>query len=78
MEKAEKLLYVSREEKVRNRHNINKLDEDTLKLTGFTNKEIKIILPVIKKKKIRSNIELIELIGSDRYAEIESRLKYYD
>ena len=42
------------------------------------NKEIKIILPVIKKKKIRSNIELIELIGSDRYTEIESRLKYYD
>ena len=78
MEKAEKLLYVSREEKIRNRHNINKLDEDTLKLTGFTNKEIKIILPVIKKKKIRSNIELIELIGSDRYTEIENRLKYYD
>ena len=78
MEKAEKLLYVSREEKVRNRHNINKLDEDTLKLTGFTNKEIKIILPVIKTKKIRSNIELIELIGSDRYTEIENRLKYYD
>ena len=78
MEKAEKLLYVSREEKTKNRHNINKLDENTLKLTGFTNKEIKKILSVIKKKKIRSNIELMELIGSDRYAEVESGIKYYD
>ena len=34
--------------------------------------------PVIKKKKIRSNIELMELIGSDRYAEVESGIKYYD
>ena len=78
MEKAEKFLYVSDGEKVRNRHNINKLDEERLKLTGFTNKEIKKILSAVKNQKIRSNIELIELIGSERYAQIESRVRYYD
>ena len=78
IEKAKEILYISDGKKERNRHNINKLNEENLKLTGFTNKEIKIILPVIKNKKIRSNIELLELIGSDRYADIESRVKYYD
>ena len=57
MEKAEELLYVSEEEKIRNRHNINKLSEIELKLTGFTNKEIKAILSEIRNRKIRSNIE---------------------
>lgn len=78
MEKAEKFLYISEEKKIRNRHNINKSNEYTLKLTGFTNKEIKKILSAVKKGKIRSNIGLIEIIGSDRYAEIEGRIKYYD
>lgn len=78
MEKAEKILYVSSGEKVRNRHNINKLNEESLKLTGFTNKEIKQILSVIRNKKIRSNIELLELIGSERYIVLEGRIKYYD
>ena len=78
MEKAEKFLYVSDSKKERNRHNINKLDEDSLKLSGFANKEIKKILSAAKKEKIRSNIELIELIGFDRYTEVENRIKYYD
>lgn len=78
MEKAEELLYVSEEEKIRNRHNINKLSEIELKLTGFTNKEIKAILSEIRNRKIRSNIELIDIIGMDRYAEVENSIKYGD
>jgi competence protein ComEA len=78
IEKAEKILYVSYGEKIRKKHNINKLDENKLKLTGFTNKEIKKILSEARKNKIRSNIELIDIIGTERYTEVENRIKYND
>ena len=78
IEKTEKILHVSSGEKIRKRHNINKLDENELKLTGFTNKEIKKIFSEARKNKIRSNIELIDIIGTERYTEVENRIKYND
>ena len=74
IEKAVKFLYISSDNKYKNKHNINKLDEDELKLLGFTKKEIKFI----KKQKIRNNLLLIELIGKDRYNEVENLIKYTD
>ena len=86
MKQAKKYLYVD-EEKIKNpsenysgknfkKYNINSADEDTLKMLGFTKKEITKLMPEIKKGNIRSNIDLEKLIGSGRYEEVEKRIKY--
>ena len=61
MKQAKKYLYV---------------DEDTLKMLGFTKKEINRLMPEIRKGNIRSNIDLEKAIGSVRYEEVEKRIKY--
>ncbi len=79
IEKANNILYVSSDgEKTRNKHNINKLSEIELKLIGFNNKEIKKILTTLKKVKIRTNIELIDIIGEEKYSETEEMIKFSD
>ena len=86
MKQAKKYLYVD-EEKIKNpaenyngknlkKYNINSVDEDTLKMLGFTKKEISRLMPEIRKGSIRSNIDLEKLIGSPRYEEVEKRIKY--
>ena len=86
MKQAKKYLYVD-EEKIKNpsenysgknfkKYNINSADEDTLKMLGFTKKEINRLMPEIRKGNIRSNIDLEKLIGSGRYEEVEKRIKY--
>lgn len=86
MKQAKKYLYVD-EEKIKNpaenyngknlkKYNINSVDEDTLKMLGFTKKEINRIMPEIRKGNIRSNIDLEKAIGSVRYEEVEKRIKY--
>ena len=86
MKQAKKYLYVD-EEKIKNpsenyngknfkKYNINSADEDTLKMLGFTKKEINRLMPEIRKGNIRSNIDLEKLIGSERYGEVEKRIKY--
>ena len=86
VKQAKKYLYVDTE-KIKNpaenyngknlrKYNINSIDEDTLKMLGFTKKEIKKLMPEIKNGNIRSNIDLEEIIGSERYEEVEKRIKY--
>ena len=60
------------------KYNINKLNEKELKKIGFTNKEIKKLLPEIEKNNIRSNVELEKIIGKERYAEIEDKIKFIE
>jgi len=57
---------------------INKLNEKELKKIGFTNKEIKKLIPEIEKNNIRSNVELEKIIGKERYAEIEDKIKFIE
>ena len=86
MKQVKKYLYVD-EEKIKNpaenyngknlkKYNINSVDEDTLKMLGFTKKEINRIMPEIRKGNIRSNIDLEKLIGRGRLEEVEKRIKY--
>lgn len=86
VKQAKKYLYVDTE-KIKNpaenyngknlrKYNINSIDEDTLKMLGFTKKEITKLMPEIRKGNIRSNIDLEKLIGSERYEEVEKRIKY--
>ena len=86
VKQAKKYLYVN-EEKIKNpaenyngknlkKYNINSVDEDTLKMLGFTKKEITKLMPEIKNGNIRSNIDLEKIIGSERYEEVEKRIKY--
>lgn len=86
VKQAKKYLYVDTE-KIKNpaenyngknlrKYNINSIDEDTLKMLGFTKKEITKLMPEIKKGNIRSNIDLEKFIGSGRYEEVEKRIKY--
>ena len=86
MKQVKKYLYVD-EEKIKNpaenyngknlkKYNINSVDEDTLKMLGFTKKEINRLMPEIRKGNIRSNIDLEKLIGGPRYEEVEKRIKY--
>ena len=86
VKQAKKYLYVDTE-KIKNpaenyngknlrKYNINSIDEDTLKMLGFTKKEITKLMPEIKKGNIRSNIDLEKIIGSGRYEEVEKRIKY--
>ncbi len=86
VKQAKKYLYVDTEKikkpaenyngKNLRKYNINSIDEDTLKMLGFTKKEITKLMPEIKKGNIRSNIDLEKLIGSERYEEVEKRIKY--
>ena len=78
IEKANNILYVSEGKKVRNKHNINKLSETELKLLGFNNKEIKKLSIVLKKSNIRTNIELIDIVGIEKYEEVEKSVKYVE
>ena len=86
VKQAKKYLYVDME-KIKNpaenyngknlrKYNINSVDEDTLKMLGFTKKEITKLMPEIKNGNIRSNIDLEKIIGSERYEEVEERIKY--
>lgn len=86
VKQARKYLYVDTE-KIKNpaenyngknlrKYNINSIDEDTLKMLGFTKKEITKLMPEIKNGNIRSNIDLEKIIGSERYEEVEKRIKY--
>ena len=52
--------------------------EKELKKIGFTNKEIKKLLPEIEKNNIRSNVDLEKIIGKKRYAEIEDKIKFIE
>ena len=86
VKQAKKYLYVDTE-KIKNpaenyngknlrKYNINSIDEDTLKMLGFTKKEITKLMPEIKNGNIRSNIDLEKIIVSERYEEVEKRIKY--
>lgn len=86
VKQAKKYLYVDTE-KIKNseknykgkkirKYNISSIDEDTLKMLGFTKKEITKLMPEIKNGNIRSNIDLEKIIGSERYEEVEKRIKY--
>ena len=86
VKQAKKYLYVDTE-KIKNseknykgkqirKYNIRSIDEDTLKMLGFTKKEITKLMPEIKNGNIRSNIDLEKIIGSERYEEVEKRIKY--
>ena len=86
VKQAKKYLYVDTE-KIKNpaenyngknlkKYNINSIDEDTLKMLGFTKKEITKLMPEIKNGNVRSNIALEKIIGSERYEEVEKRIKY--
>jgi putative competence protein len=86
VKQAKKYLYVDTE-KIKNpaenyngknlrKYNINSVDEETLKMLGFTKKEITKLMPEIKNGNIRSNIDLEKIIGSERYEEVEKRIKY--
>ena len=60
------------------KYNINKSNEKELKKIGFTNKEIKKLLPEIEKNNIRSNVDLEKIIGKERFAEIEDKIKFME
>ncbi|MDO5089689.1 MAG: helix-hairpin-helix domain-containing protein [Leptotrichiaceae bacterium] len=86
LKQAKKYLFVN-SEKIKNpeenyngrnyiKYNINGSDEKSLKIIGFTKKEIKKLLPEIRKGNIRSNIELEKIIGTERYEELEKRIKF--
>ena len=86
VKQAKKYLYVDME-KIKNpaenyngknlrKYNINSVDEDTLKMLGFTKKEITKLMPEIKNGNVRSKIDLEKIIGSERYEEVEKRIKY--
>lgn len=60
------------------RFNINKLNEEKLKLLGFSKKEIKKIISKIEETPIRSNLDLEEIIGEKRYIEVEKYIKFLE
>ncbi len=60
------------------KYNINSLDEDKMRMLGFTKKEIKVLVSAIEENGIRSNIDLEKLIGKRRYEEMEKRIKFSD
>ena len=87
LEIAQKFLFVDKD-KIKNskknygreitKYNINKSNDKKLKKIGFTNKEIKKLLPEIEKNNIRSNIDLEKIIGKERYLEIEDKIKFME
>lgn len=61
----------------KNKININSAEEKYLRWYGFEKKEIKKIVDYRKKNRfIYSNIELMDLIGNDRYNKIGMNIKY--
>ena len=56
--------------------NINELDEEKLKMIGFTKKEINKLLPEIKNGNIHSNLDLEKIIGNEKYEKVEKRIKF--
>jgi hypothetical protein len=87
LEIAQKFLFVDNE-KIKNskenygreivKYNINKLNDKELKKIGFSNKEIKKLLPEIEKNNIRSNVDLEKIIGKERYVEIKDKIKFIE
>ena len=87
LEIAQKFLFVDNE-KIKNskenygreivKYNINRLNDKELKKIGFSNKEIKKLLPEIEKNNIRSNVDLEKIIGKERYVEIEDKIKFIE
>ena len=87
LEIAQRFLFVDNE-KIKNskenygreivKYNINKLNDKELKKIGFSNKEIKKLLPETEKNNIRSNVDLEKIIGKERYAEIEDKIKFIE
>lgn len=87
LEIAQKFLFVDNE-KIKNskenygreivKYNINKLNDKELKKIGFSNKEIKKLLPEIEKNNIRSNVDLEKIIGKERHVEIEDKIKFIE
>lgn len=87
LEIAQKFLFVDKN-KIKNskknydreitKYNINKSNDKKLKKIGFTNKEIKKLLPEIEKNNIRSNIDLEKIIGKERYLEVEDKIKFME
>ena len=87
LEMTKKFLFVDNE-KIQNseenygrkitKYNIRKLNEKELKKIGFTNKEIKKLLPEIEKNNIRSNVDLEKIVGKERYMEIEDKIKFME
>lgn len=87
LEIAQKFLFVDKD-KIKNskknynreitKYNINKSNDKELKKIGFTNKEIKKLLPEIEKNNIRSNIDLEKIIGKERYLEVEDKIKFME
>ena len=87
LEIAQKFLFVDKD-KIKNskknydreitKYNINKSNDKKLKKIGFTNKEIKKLLPEIEKNNIRSNIDLEKIIGKERYLEVEDKIKFME
>ena len=87
LETAQKFLFVDNE-KIQNpnqnygreitKYSINKLNGKELKQIGFTNKEIKKLLPEIEKSNIKSNVDLEKIIGKERYVEIEDKIKFME
>lgn len=60
------------------KYNINSLDEDSLKILGFSKKEIKKLLPEIEKNNIKSNIDLENIIGLEKYKKVEKYIKFIE
>lgn len=58
--------------------NINKSDKEILKLIGFSNKEIKKITPLLNKNYFKSNLDLEEIIGKERYQELSHRIRFHN
>lgn len=56
--------------------NINEADKSTLKLIGFSQKEIKKITPFLNKNYFRSNLDLEEIISTERYKELSYRIRF--
>ena len=87
LEIAQKFLFIDNE-KIKNpnenyrreltKYSISKSNEKDLKKIGFTNKEIKKLLPEIEKNNIRSNVDLEKIIGKERFAEIEDKIKFME
>ena len=84
---AQKFLFVDNEKIQNSRQNygreitkyyINKSNEKELKKIGFTNKEIKKLIPEIEKNNIRSNVDLEKIIGKERYVEIEDKIRFIE
>jgi competence protein ComEA len=77
IEKLNESFFIIGEKFKKNKININYADENLLTLYGFNKKEIKKINDYKKDKKIIfSNIELMDILGENRYREISEYIIY--